>query len=381
MTPDNDLTILLALKDRGPFTFRWMSYSDSIRFPFHVFIADGGSDDSVAKVLSNHSTFPNVGYEYRRYPYDKTYRDYNAKLADALSRIRTPFVALADDDDFFFVNGLREATAFLAEHQDYATCGGQCAIFWVTPPQTNEGGDGTYGSDVEWKCSANVRSLDDDTAEARIQNQPLRATHPAYYHVRRTDELRQQLDIVCESDLKDLFLIERLLFVLTAIAGKSKQLDTLYLARQWNSPGSSGGAHQAQYGDWLGRMLVPSWSKDFTHFVNVTSTALAARESMTMDEARRSIIKSYRMWLAPQLLGDLLGEPTVTMPMSIVVRGVRRLLDLSPDHIVRRMARMIYRRTRWISVDALHGTQLRTRHVSNAVQEFKPIREFLARGL
>ena len=125
---DNDLTILLPLKDRVSFTFRWMSYTNGIYFPFSVLIADGGSDDSVARVLSNSAAFPNVHYEYLRYPRDKSYTDYNAKLADALSRIQTPFVALADNDDFFIVSGLRKALRFLLDHPDYATCGGQCAV-------------------------------------------------------------------------------------------------------------------------------------------------------------------------------------------------------------------------------------------------------------
>ena len=48
MTADNELTILLTLKDRAPFTFRWMSYANSIRFPFKVLIADGGADETAS---------------------------------------------------------------------------------------------------------------------------------------------------------------------------------------------------------------------------------------------------------------------------------------------------------------------------------------------
>ena len=97
MTADNELTILLTLKDRAPFTFRWMSYINSINFPFKVLIADGGADETVPKVLSNKANFPNVTYEYVRYPYDQTYAEYYSKVVDALSRIKTQFVALADN--------------------------------------------------------------------------------------------------------------------------------------------------------------------------------------------------------------------------------------------------------------------------------------------
>ena len=43
--------------------------------------------------------------EYRRYPFDRTYADYFVKLADALSRVTTPFVVLADNDDCSFRKG------------------------------------------------------------------------------------------------------------------------------------------------------------------------------------------------------------------------------------------------------------------------------------
>ena len=173
MTADSQLTILLTLKDRTPFTVRWMSYHDSLRFPFRVFIADGGADEGVPALLSNRTNFPALDYEYVRYPPDRSYADYYAKIADALVRIQTPLVALADNDDLFVVSGLRKAVRFLIDHPDYAACGGQCAVFWVTSLQKDRAG-APYGSQVEWKCSLDAQSLTDDTASAQIQNLSLR---------------------------------------------------------------------------------------------------------------------------------------------------------------------------------------------------------------
>ena len=378
MTRDDELTILLTLKDRTPFTFRWMSYHDGIRFPFKVLVADGGSDERVSTVLSDRTTFPNVNYEYVRYPHDTSYAHYYAKVADALSRIETPFVAQADNDDFFVVSGLRRAAEFLADHPDYATCGGQCAIFWVTPSQMPDQAGVLYGPHVEWKCSLDARSLTDETAGARIRNHSRRTTHPTYYHVRRIEDLRRQYEIIRELNPQDLFFIERLILFLTAIAGKTKQLDTLFIARQWNSPDSAASAHMNRDGDWLGRMLVPTWSRDFTNFVNVTSSALAAEDGLTIDEARRSVIESYRSWLVPHMLGDILAEPNVSVRMFLGVRMFQQLLRLPAESLIRRVARTLYRRMGWVSVDAIHGTQWRNRRVRNAEQAFRPIYEFLA---
>ena len=100
MSIDSGLTVLLTIKDRQPFTFRWMEYANNTSFPFKVLIADGGKDPVVTKRLSNKSNFPNIDYEYILYPYDQTYREYFAKLADLTKKVETPYLVFVDDDDF-----------------------------------------------------------------------------------------------------------------------------------------------------------------------------------------------------------------------------------------------------------------------------------------
>jgi hypothetical protein len=180
--------------------------------------------------------------------------------------------------------------------------------------------------------------------------------------------------------MKDLFLVEYLIKYLSAIAGKSMRLDQLYLARQQNSPGSSGGEHAVRFGDWFGRMLVPSWSEDFGKFLHVASGALAEKDAIPAEEARRSVIEHYRAAVAPQLLSDLMDEPTVTVSMSTVVGAVRRVVRLSEDSAMKRFARMLYRRLRWVSLDIVYGTELIATPVPNAQRDFRPIRDFLARA-
>lgn len=113
MSDNKELTVLLTLWDRVPCTFRWMAYASKVNLPFRVLIADGGSDQSVAEVLANRTNFPNVDYEYIRYPYDATPTHYYAKVLDALNRVETPFVVLADNDDFFVVDALLRSLEFL----------------------------------------------------------------------------------------------------------------------------------------------------------------------------------------------------------------------------------------------------------------------------
>ena len=379
MSVHEDLTILLTLKDRIPFTSRWMSYADKTRFPFKVLIADGGTDDGASALLSDRAKFPNVNYEYVRYPPDRSYPDYYAKIANALGRVRTPYVAMADNDDFFFADALGEAVRFLSAHPDYVTCGGQGAIFWVLPSPSSVDEGLLYGNNVEWKCTRETRSIDGDSARERMRAQAVSTADTFFYDVKKTGEARKHFEIVRDLGPKDLFIFEQVVCFLTAIAGKAKRLDTLYLARQNNSPASSGGTHAQRFGDWFGRMLVESWSEDFTKFVNVASAFLAASDGISEEEARDCVIRCYRMLVAPALLSNILEEPTVTLSMSTVVPVVRRLVRLPEGSIVKRLARNLYRRVGGISLDSVYGTELVAGRVPDARKDISPILKFLAR--
>jgi glycosyltransferase domain-containing protein len=378
MNSNSDLTILLTLKDRALYTNRWMNYANTIAIPFKVLIADGGSDESVLAMLSDKTRYPNVDFEYVRYPYDKSYSDYYAKIADALRRVRTPFVALADNDDFFIVDPMNEAVQYLSVNSDYVSCGGQGAIFWIEPSPLNEHENRLYGNNIDWK-SAQVHSIDGDTARERIRSQPFSSVNPYYYDVTTTEHARKQSEIVRDLNLDDLFLTAHLVQFLTAIAGKTKRLERLYIARQYDSPGSSGGVHEEKFGNWFGRMLLESWSADFAKFVNTVSGCLAAADGISIDEAKDFVISSYRILVAPSLLSNILDEPSVKMSMPIVASIVRRLVSLPEHSIYKKLMRRSYRTLRWISLDAVYGQKIFGTPVRNSRKDFQPIVEFLAR--
>ena len=373
MIAADSLTILLPLKDRVPFTRRWLDYARA-HLPFRVLIADGGSDDSVAQLLAERAGH-GIDVEYVRYPFDATYADYYTKLADALSRVTTPFVVMADNDDFFIADGVTRALEFLLTHPDHVACGGQSALFWVAEPGATAP-DTTYGDAVVWKCSSQLSSDVADTAARRLRDR-CQGANDVFYAVHRTELLRSHFEAVSRCCPSDLFLMEELVMFLTAIAGKTRQLDTLYIARQQDAPGSSAGAHESRFGDWYDRMLLPTWSGDFTRFVDCATAALSAADGIPAAEARRTVIESYKMSVAPFLLSDLLEEPTISFSTPLVVQVVRRLVNLPRSSRLRSFAQRLYRHTQWVSHDFVHGTEFRTRRAREAAREFTPVRSFL----
>lgn len=378
MSAAGQLTILLTLKDRVPFTHRWLDYAAQVGLPFQILIADGGDDNDVAPAVAAHRA-GGLAVTYLRYPVDHTYADYYAKVADALSRVTTPYVVLADNDDFFLADGLQRAVAFLDANPGYVACGGQGAVFWLSRTGVPADADALYGQTVEWKCSSQISTDVADTARQRLRDRCLGA-NDVFYAVHRSDLIRRQFEAIRDFNPRDLFLMEQTVMFLTAIAGKTRQLDVLYIARQQDTPGSSGGEHQQRFGDWYDRMLAPTWSDDFTRFADVTSQALARADGISPEEARRIVIASYKASVAPSLLSDLVSEPTVTFSMPLTLQIVRRLVQLPRTSLLRRATQQLYRQARWLSHDFVHGTEFRTRRTREATVEFQPVHDFLSRS-
>ena len=299
MEIDNNLTIILLIKDRTPFTFRWMQYAHKTFFPFKVLIADGGKDPIIAETLADRDSFSNVDYEYIRYPYDQTYSEYFSKIADAISRAKTNYVALADNDDFFLVDGLRNCLRFLEVHPDYVACGGRIATFSLSPDVNS-----VYGDNVEFILNPFKVSIEDETALKRVEKH-FNTYEVTYYYVHRKDELKKYHQKLSSLDPKDLILAELVTTFLAVAWGKVKRDPGLFLLRQFNPLNSSSKEEHLKKGDRFDRMLLNNWSEDFKGFVDGVAHVVAQQDGVSTQEVKSKICKSYRKFIAPTIVNEL----------------------------------------------------------------------------
>ena len=317
MEVDKNLTFVLTLKDRAPFTFRWMTYSNKISFPFKILIADGGRDSTVEEKLSKKDNFPNLNYEYIRYPYDKTFSEYFAKLADIVLRVKTPYVVLGDDDDFFLVEGLRKSVKFLQDNPDYAICGGRIAKFEIFPDASKP-----YGKNSDLTLLADVDSLKGRTSMERVQ------THfsqliSTFYDIHRTADQIKNFKTLQDLDFKDLMFMEYLTSFSIIAKKKSKRESYLYLLRQINPIHSSSAEHKQLAGDDFDRMLKDSWSKDFTAFIREIAQCISEQDGINFNDAQKFLKKEYRKFIAPIIVNCLKQEAMIPRKAIIAVPSTK----------------------------------------------------------
>jgi glycosyltransferase domain-containing protein len=336
MNPNNDLTVVFSIKDRAPYTLRWMTYANRISFPFKVIIADGGKDASVPEELKKPVNFPNVNYEYIQYPYDETYSCYYAKLANALSRVDTPFATIVDDACFYIINGLKRSVEFLYSHPNYSVCGGGIGTFSVWPDNNKSPLNPAFGDGVHFFSNMyRLRQLEDETAGARIARH-FAQYRPTWYDVHRTEQLRACFNILREINFKDYMMAELLTSFLTVCAGKVKNEPYLYMMRQIKNRGSSAGEHIQKWGDTFDRMLLESWSEDFTKFVYSIAAAIADKDKIPLDDARLQVKKGYRMYVAPGII-ELLSSQNAEVKQSLIINEMKKLVrKLEYDGLARR---------------------------------------------
>ena len=118
-TNANRLTIILPLKDKPEFTRRWMRFMDDQSCPYQILIADGGADHGIEAELRESGNYPNLNYEYIRYPFDSEFKYLLKKLCNVCSKVDTDYILFADNDDFYDINYFNKYISFLDQRKDY----------------------------------------------------------------------------------------------------------------------------------------------------------------------------------------------------------------------------------------------------------------------
>ena len=289
------LTIVLPLKGRHLFTLRFLWHANRARLPYRFLIADGEVHPALAQVLENSNEhFPNLDLEYVRYPDDCNFSCFFAKMADALSRVTTPYAMIADNDDFLAYGGLERSLNFLESNSDYVCSAGRVAGFSVYSGLNNpsRGLRGKLNSLYPYYQSEDVSS---PFVIERLRRGGLRLW--IYYAVCRTEALAAVAREVAELDFSDLLIHEAFHVMRTLTFGKahSDHATVSYLRQYGTSQGFSFKK------DWVHHLLRSRFTSDvhaLVERISKVASAVNGADSATIAEDIRAVLDhKFRQFL------------------------------------------------------------------------------------
>ncbi len=289
------LTIVLPLRGRHLFTLRFLWHANKARVPYRILIADGMVHPLLARILENsRERFPHLDIEYVRYPDDKDFRDFYAKMSDAAARVRTPYAMLVDNDDFLSPGGIDAAIAHLDAHSDYVCASGRVAGFSAYSGLDNPSG-GVRGR-LDRLC-AYFPSADVTSASAADRVRQAALDLWIYYAVIRTEALVTVQRELAGLDFSDLLIYEAfyVMRVLTLGKARADQSTVGYLRQYGTSLNSSFKK------DWVHHLIRSRFTSDVEALVERISEAAAEADAadvgMIVEDVRTILERKFRQFV------------------------------------------------------------------------------------
>ena len=338
--PDPQLTVLLPLKGRHLHTLRFLWHVNRSRMPFRILVADGEVEPTIARLLEDPTTFPNADIEYVRYPDDARFTDYYRKMADAIGRVRTPYVMLADNDDFVLPEGVKRCIDFLDARADYMCCAGGMAGFELGPRRNVPAPLTGSLVRLSYRYSPHDRSSDlsSDSVAERVFTGYRESW--SFYGVFRLRALDAVLKDALALDFGDLQLHERFCALRTLTLGKARSDPSVvsYLRQHSTS------LRSAFARDWVHHLVHSRFTKDLDAMIERISGIIADADgidcartaarlrALTADELFRPFLmrvygsKTLSLRLKLHLYREAPELTSLLMRIRHLVAGERRAL-------------------------------------------------------
>jgi glycosyltransferase domain-containing protein len=262
--------------------------------PFRFLIADGEVRPPLAEMLENsREAFPHLDIEYIRYPDDDNWRRYFAKMHDALRRVRTPYVMLADNDDFLAPAGIERCMEFLDSRPDYVCCTGGIAGFSLYAPRSAPQGK-LLGS-----VNRLTSSYTPDSSPEEVRSDDVRARMQSgfhcywfFYSVYRPRALELIWKEIVEIDFSNFHALELYSTLRTLTLGKALQDQTVTSYFKQSDAGAGwhwATSEAAPSASFVYHLLRSRFSTDFSAMIERVSRAVAEADGSDAGEIAEQI--------------------------------------------------------------------------------------------
>lgn len=283
----SDLTILLPLKGRHHFTLRFFWHANRLRLPYTFLIADADPHPEIVKAI-NQGLFPHIKIRHLTFPPDSNFFCFFRKMDSAIKYVETPYVMLADNDDFLLGTGIDYAMNFLNCNPDYVACGGAVMGFDVESTFTK--GIPVLGnlSLIRQNYNKNYRDYDcsvDDPVERVLRGY---GKSSLYYAVARTEVISSIFSDIKKINMSYLPLYEAFYYMRLLSFGKVR-IDHSFgsYIRQYSTSFNSSGKDKH-------RALINSdFSSDLHRVTSVLTDALVPANPKLSADVKNRIYDIY----------------------------------------------------------------------------------------
>jgi glycosyltransferase domain-containing protein len=315
------LTIILTLKDRPLFTKRWMSYMNDMRCPYKILIADGGKDQSIEENLRDHRNYPYLNYEYVRYPYDSSREVFYQKRDDIISQVETPYVLIADNDDFYLLDRVPEILDTLDNDKDIVGARGRhvnFTVYDVNQQKNNNNVNGTHYLAI----TNEIPSIDANTSVERIEelcgNMSRYDYYMNWYCVFRAEAVKTAWKNILDIKVKEAVFVEIFLGIFLVERGKIVVLPFDFYLRQ--SGTSDAGDKLVKGNDFLERCISVDGFSDFKTLVEKFLVSLNENQ-------KDRLFKAIAGWLQVFIVNVYIGNVRIyrLKRFNAFLRYVKRL--------------------------------------------------------
>jgi glycosyltransferase domain-containing protein len=280
------LTLLVFLKDRAEFTKRLCEYLSEIHYPYPVYFADGSLADDNEDYLGSNRQF-SFSYTYKRFSKDLSLSDYYQKCYQALCDVKTPYVMIADNDDFPIPEGQSKAIQFLENNSKFIGCNGQIAGISLSPTASKPYGKNFLFHQYYCQTMDLPVKLDQALATNRIESY-LSNFYSIFYSIFRTESLVCTYSLIKDLDFSDLGIHELFFSYMQLAQGKVHSIDVITYIRQ---KGSSQTA--AVQKDWFHRLFYTNWLEDSQKAIHTIAEYIAINEKINVTDCYKTLYELF----------------------------------------------------------------------------------------
>lgn len=317
---DKRLTIVLLVKGRNEFTFRWFDYAIENKLPFHTIVADGGLENNVKSSFESSDLGCDISYEYLKYPEDCNPHVFYGKVANVLGRVQSPYVLLASNDDFIFFDSLYEDLNFLDANPHYVTSRGSVWDLVIS----GSGGKDLYGKILDVSLLYKHESAIGSTAFERIEKYSNRA-NSVWHDVVRTEVLKSAYESLVESQLFDYSMHESLVSFYVACYGNINRRKEPYMLHQVHDDMAAKKILVDSPAEWICNL---GWDEELAKMTSVIAAKISTLDGIDYELAKSHFLACYCKNIALHKLRDFyatsIGKPNNRLLIkNALKRGLR----------------------------------------------------------